>query len=1100
MSPAEHAGSPGRQQQLTTNNGRDQLASSFNQLSLASPGAPNRSSPSRTPSQSYRSLDRIQPPRYESSSYRPPVPRRTPSINSLRDERRASTPSLKKRLSTASLRSVQNSNGVGSPRASTSRRASSQFLTPSRTMMRPGSPSMSECPSPPPPLTAASVAADHFAKELALHQSTNLQSRAVVVLQDSCFGHRYSRPRTSKVGLESIVERPERLHAAILGLAAAYVRMGKRWGHHRFAPHPDLDLSRLPVPPFQIRKTTRTMPLNSPAVTHVHGVKWMAELKTMCDAAESRLAAGGKELVRPTSSGSDASRSASKLHEGDLYLCPESLNAFEGALGGVCEAVDAVFENDATRRAFVCVRPPGHHCSSDYPSGFCWLNNVHVGIAHASMTHGLTHAAIIDFDLHHGDGSQTIAWEQNQKAISGHRNALPHQKVKIGYFSLHDINSYPCESGDEEKVMNASVCIDNAHGQSVWNVHLESWNDATEFWQLYNTKYTVLLDKARGFLRSQAQQISASTSYVRPKAAIFISAGFDASEWEGVGMQRHQVNVPTDFYAKFTLDIIRLAEEEDLAVDGRVISVLEGGYSDRALTSGVFSHISALAVTQNSVDHTENNSRLISEMFNRLDLEDQSGQGSSSGLTEEPVAFDTTWWSVPMLEELEAISQRPPPPPIRKSRDKGQPNFLAHTQASAAKAVAPVKDRGALFSHDGTPDEPYSVPEADWALATVELSKAIIPTDRQTLSLKYADLKGENGRTKRERHSLTSSTELESVSERGHMQLRERKPKASVFPELQPGNSRPARSTRRTTIASSSDLPDPTLLETPIEALEEAQVPPPPLSRKLSVTSSAVSATSKDSTTRKPREAPNRPVSRTQAPTSRPATSLVLNVPKQRAATSGRTPGKNGRSLSKRAPPPDEKLDNAIESPSSTRAISLNEGIDTISSGVRKIQLRLKVPTPEEHAAREAARIAEERSRAASRPPKKSSVARAQKQYPGKPAAKSSRTMTPAAASKVELKPVTIDPPTIPLPAESNPISPTEILVSNTALSPEEQRGTNNQSFPSPPLTPLSPFTQPQKTVQSAPPTTYTKESLPVFTSTSAIPFGPPPVKDSGSY
>jgi len=68
----------------------------------------------------------------------------------------------------------------------------------------------------------------------------------------------------------------------------------------------------------------------------------------------------------------------------------------------VCEGVDAVFEGSANgkgpHRTFVAIRPPGRHCSADYPSGFCWLNNVHVGISHAALAHNLTHAAIIDFE------------------------------------------------------------------------------------------------------------------------------------------------------------------------------------------------------------------------------------------------------------------------------------------------------------------------------------------------------------------------------------------------------------------------------------------------------------------------------------------------------------------------------------------------------------------------------------------------------------------------------------------------------------------------------------------------------------------------------
>ena len=126
---------------------------------------------------------------------------------------------------------------------------------------------------------------------------------------------------------------------------------------------------------------------------------------------------------------------------------------FESSLGAVCDAVDAVFNEGGPKRAFVAVRPPGHHCSASYPSGFCWINNVHVGIMHAILGHGLTHAAIIDIDLHHGDGSQQIAWQHNSRGVGLNKNSAYWKKTSIGYFSLHDINSYPCEMGDEEKVL-----------------------------------------------------------------------------------------------------------------------------------------------------------------------------------------------------------------------------------------------------------------------------------------------------------------------------------------------------------------------------------------------------------------------------------------------------------------------------------------------------------------------------------------------------------------------------------------------------------------------------------------------------------------------
>lgn len=96
----------------------------------------------------------------------------------------------------------------------------------------------------------------------------------------------------------------------------------------------------------------------------------MEELKIMCDNAEQKLAMNGKELTRPEMTRSPDQGAPTKLHEGDLYLCSESFNAMEGALGAVCEGVDAVFQGSANgkgpHRTFVAIRPPGHHCSARY--------------------------------------------------------------------------------------------------------------------------------------------------------------------------------------------------------------------------------------------------------------------------------------------------------------------------------------------------------------------------------------------------------------------------------------------------------------------------------------------------------------------------------------------------------------------------------------------------------------------------------------------------------------------------------------------------------------------------------------------------------------
>lgn len=507
--------------------------------------------------------------------------------------------------------------------------------------------------------------------------------------------------------------------------------------------------------PFIIKPSSRSISITSPVVTNIHGQQWMEELKTMCEAAGSRLASGQKELARVE----DANVTTPKphLHEGDLYLGPESLDAFQGALGGVLDAVDLVFERQAveqsstTRKAFVCVRPPGHHCAADLPSGFCWLNNVHVGIEHAVQAHGLTHAAIIDFDLHHGDGSQSITWQRNAKAWHMAKNVSVLKKTAIGYFSLHDINSYPCEDGDTEKVQAASLCIENAHGQTVWNVHLQAWKTEAEFWEIYRTRYLTLLEKTRVFLRGQVQRVRAAPGNVHPKAAIFISAGFDASEYEGEGMQRHKVNVPTEFYARFTSDIVKLAEEEGMATEGRVISVLEGGYSDRALASGALSHLVGLVGPSEAMSNASNHVR-------------RSSLGNLDNV------FPTSWWNTLAMTELESLVTKSQGQP-KRSRLSDVVTHASPTESFLAKVIDPSK------LSKGPPPPP---PIVDWATAAFELSKLLVPSDRQVNSHRPEELT--EPRLKKER---LSSSIIPSTEQNGEkMQLRGRRSKEAPIPPV----------------------------------------------------------------------------------------------------------------------------------------------------------------------------------------------------------------------------------------------------------------------------------------------------------------------------
>lgn len=922
---------------------------------------------------------------------------RTPSAGSLNMHDLPSPLTLHKKTSLSSLTST---GGVTPPRSPVPRRPSSYFHNLSMGD-RSSLPPPAEEPPPKPPLTAASVARVFFERELEVkHGQSEISKDAqtVVVLQDACYGHRYSRPRTSRATLSTIVERPERIHASLLGVSSAYVRLGGRHAGGRAAPHPSLDPVSLPPAPFKIVKTSRTVPLRSPAVTAVHGAKWMDELVTLCEEAETKLAMNGKELTRTTSSEEKESRDMvpkSTLHEGDLYLCSESLGALEGALGGVCTGVDAVFGERGPRRAFVCIRPPGHHCSAHLPSGFCWLNNVHVGIQHAILTHGLTHAAIIDFDLHHGDGSQSIAWAHNARVSSLPKNAPLTKKAPIGYFSLHDINSYPCEEGDEEKVRNASVCLENAHGQSIWNVHLHPWKTMSDFWSLYEDRYLILLAKARAFMKAHSERLRQAPAHPKPKGAIFLSSGFDASEWEGAGMQRHQVNVPTDFFARFTRDIIAMADEEALGVDGRVISVLEGGYSDRALMSGVLGHLCGMVAqgqtNPSDVHYGPSMNGIYGQAADRPVSAESMPKSPYPSHNQRHEVYDPAWWAPPALEEIENLVNPPTQAAVTKGqRSKVQPTFTSPTESSIAKVLPGPQGRRSLSgNHAAYTSVPRRLspppPDVGWASAASELCNLLVPSNRNTRSCKPEDLNAEASRKRRDRVSgigLPSDTEPVEVKQ---LPLREKRTRAVKPPVVAEELRKPSsRGARRKTVA------DVSLLNEAKEASStQAPLQRVPTRRRSSVASSIGSLgtlnTSRASEFRLPSVPDQAKLEAVSQPKkTRGPAPPTAEIPKarlvKRPTTTTRTAstGSAGAAARNGVPP------GPVKAPLTNNSEAKNKDVDQLTAGLKGMSIKLHVPPREEYEARQAKLKPAPRGR----PPKTT--------VPKVPRAKSPKTKTSA--------------------------------------------------------------------------------------------------------
>ncbi|KAK6454913.1 histone deacetylase [Scheffersomyces xylosifermentans] len=435
--------------------------------------------------------------------------------------------------------------------------------------------------------------------------------KTLVILSPYSTEHAFGRKWVTKSYLSTIFERPQRLLASCIGVASAVTM---------FPFH------------YKLVNSTRRGSIFSSHVRKIHGKNWPKKLFELCLESHEKLKNDNLEVPED-------------WNTGDIYVTPKTINAIEGVIGTIESAVDSLYGSATNDKdsgnghnlAFVVIRPPGHHSHACLPSGFCLLNNVQIGIEYAYEHYGVTHSVILDIDLHHGDGSQDICWERagfkgdygqdeddeldpksNPRDEYGKRFAT---YPKVGYFSLHDIKSYPTELGyaTKDNIKNASTCIMD-HDLNIWNVHLQEWSKEEEFYKHYQTKYVALLNRANQFLNTAKKQYEQQYSdYVgnlakynkyllkphlyqgqtleKPtppppfKPLITISAGFDASEYENPQMQRHGINVPTSFYATFTKDVVKLAK---IHTNGKVVSFLEGGYSDGALTTGIFSHLIGL--------------------------------------------------------------------------------------------------------------------------------------------------------------------------------------------------------------------------------------------------------------------------------------------------------------------------------------------------------------------------------------------------------------------------------------------------------------------------------------------------------------------------
>jgi acetoin utilization deacetylase AcuC-like enzyme len=226
--------------------------------------------------------------------------------------------------------------------------------------------------------------------------------------------------------------------------------------------------------------------------------------------------------------------------DGDTIVSPGSKDATSDAVGSIITAIDGV-QNKDFKNAFCAVRPPGHHAEKNKAMGFCIYNNVAVGANYLINKYKLKKIAIIDFDVHHGNGTQDIFYD-NEKVL---------------YISTHQYPYYPGSGTNDEKGKHNNIL----------NIPLPAGTTSEE----YLNAYEFVLKKIREF---------------KPEF-ILLSAGFDAHKDDPLAQLQLESK---DFY-NITKRTLELSKQY---CDGKVVSILEGGYDLQALQESTEMHVKAL--------------------------------------------------------------------------------------------------------------------------------------------------------------------------------------------------------------------------------------------------------------------------------------------------------------------------------------------------------------------------------------------------------------------------------------------------------------------------------------------------------------------------
>jgi acetoin utilization deacetylase AcuC-like enzyme len=226
--------------------------------------------------------------------------------------------------------------------------------------------------------------------------------------------------------------------------------------------------------------------------------------------------------------------------DGDTVLSPGSWEAARRAVAAGLDAVDQVVEGKAAN-AFCQVRPPGHHAESNHAMGFCLLNNIAIAAHYARARHGLERVAVVDFDVHHGNGTQQIFWSDKN----------------LFYGSTHQMPLFPGTGALQETGVG-----------NIFNAPLWAGDGRDHFEEAFR-------DRILGPLHNFAPDM------------IMISAGFDAHHRDPLG----GLELVADDFRWATE---ALAESARRHANGRMVSMLEGGYDLKGLAQSVAAHVSVL--------------------------------------------------------------------------------------------------------------------------------------------------------------------------------------------------------------------------------------------------------------------------------------------------------------------------------------------------------------------------------------------------------------------------------------------------------------------------------------------------------------------------